>query len=551
MAYSEQTMEASMTIGLNGVPSLIAQYGHEITANVLGSGTTYAAWEDATILAKVDSCGPLGAGFYGTTINQECFRPARVVQGVTVWKIEKPANSNEAYLRMYDDSNNLHYECNIPFEWSSYNRTQLDFYVDDDWSLNQWNDTGVYLQFACNPNDPNWHYSLCWIAHPTPLAMDKFDYSEKVNYVNGMGANSLTAIGSVIGDDQSRMGFDDYIDALFNGVYTNDGKIAPTGGAGGGGGSFDRPDYEVGVPDVIQFSITDTGMISLWAPTSAQLQTLGNFLWSNSFYDTIIKNFQSPFENIITLQLVPLSRSQLTTQAGEIKIGNIPTGVNSAEVTKQFYKVSCGTLRIPEVYHSFADYSPYTPALGLYLPYCGIIQLQPDEVISGRIKVDYQVDIFSGTCCAYVSTNTNGVWHVIQQRAGNCSVQFPITGANFASVYIGAVNSISSLASGNLVGALGQAANIKPEYGRSGGITSTAGLMGVQYPYLIIEKPNYIIANNFRDVKGYTSNLAITIKNASGFLQATADNSELSGINRATSDELNMIRQMLADGIYI
>lgn len=550
MAYSDQTMEASMTMGIPGTPALMPQYGHSITAEVLGTGTTYAAWEDATILAKIPSCGALGANFYASTIDNVIFTPSRVVQGVTVWKIEKPANSWESYFRMYDENNNIHYECTVNFEWSSYNRTQLDFYVDNDWSLNLWNDTGVYLQFACDPTDPNWHYSICWIAHPTPLTQDKFKYSEKVNYVNGMGANSLTAIGGVTGDNPT-MGFDDYIDALFNGVYTNAGQVAPTGGAaGGGGGSFDRPDYEVGVPDTIQFSITDTGMVSLWAPTTAQLQTLGTYLWSSSFFDNIIKNFQSPFDNIITLQLVPLSRSQLSTQAGEIKIGNIATGVNSVEVTKQFYKVSCGTLRIPEVYHSFADYSPYTPALGLYLPYCGIIQLQPDEVVSGRIKVDYQIDIFSGTCCAYVSTNTNGVWHVIQQRAGNCSVQFPITGANFASVYIGAVNSIASLANGNLVGAMGQAANIKPEYGRSGGITSTAGLMGVQYPYLIIEKPNYIIADTFKDVKGYTSNLTVTISSCSGFLQATADNSELNSIG-CTEEERDYIRRMLEEGIYL
>ena len=75
--------------------------------------------------------------------------------------------------------------------------------------------------------------------------------------------------------------------------------------------------------------------------------------------------------------------------------------------------------------------------------------------------------------------------------------------------------------------------------------------MGTQYPYLIFTTPQYIMADNFRDVKGYTSNLKCHVGSCSGYFQATADNSELSGISRATSDELNMIRQMLADGIYI
>ena len=62
--------------------------------------------------------------------------------------------------------------------------------------------------------------------------------------------------------------------------------------------------------------------------------------------------------------------------------------------------------------------------------------------------------------------------------------------------------------------------------------------MGIQKPYLIFSEPKYITASNYRDVKGYTSNLTVKIGSQSGFLQATADNSELSGIG-CTVDELD------------
>lgn len=97
---------------------------------------------------------------------------------------------------------------------------------------------------------------------------------------------------------------------------------------------------------------------------------------------------------------------------------------------------------------------------------------------------------------------------------------------------------------------MSSASNVKPQYQRSGGVTSVAGLMGVRIPYLIISTPKYIMADNFRDIKGYTSNLKVTVKNESGYLQATADNSELSSIP-CTDEERDIIRKLLADGIYL
>ena len=103
---------------------------------------------------------------------------------------------------------------------------------------------------------------------------------------------------------------------------------------------------------------------------------------------------------------------------------------------------------------------------------------------------------------------------------------------------------------GGALNAGAQLMNVKPEYMRGGSVGSTAGLLGTQYPYLIFSTPQYIMAENFRDIKGYTSNLKCHVGSCSGFFQASADNSELSGIG-CTAEELDIIRNMLADGIYI
>ena len=96
------------------------------------------------------------------------------------------------------------------------------------------------------------------------------------------------------------------------------------------------------------------------------------------------------------------------------------------------------------------------------------------------------------------------------------------------SVYRGLLGAAASVAAGSPVAAASQLMNTKPEYKRSGNVSSTAGMLGTQYPYLIFTTPQYIMAENFREVKGYTSNLKVRVGDQNGYLQATADNSELS-----------------------
>jgi PPE-repeat protein len=245
-----------------------------------------------------------------------------------------------------------------------------------------------------------------------------------------------------------------------------------------------------------------------------------------------------------------------------IKIGNVDTGLQGDKLSTSYFEIDCGVKYVEEFFKTFADYAPYTK-IHIFIPYCGIFELNPDDVLSssgGGVKVVYHIDVFSGSCVAFVQCNSGGKWHVLQQHAGNISAQFPITGANFASVYIGAINAIGSVAGGIASGGMGvlsggisgasQISNIKPEYQRSGGVTSVSGIMGIQYPYLIYSTPQYIVADNFRDVKGHVSNLKCTVSSCTGFLQATADNSELSGIG-CTAYELDLIRGLLAEGIYV
>lgn len=341
---------------------------------------------------------------------------------------------------------------------------------------------------------------------------------------------------------------------------------APTGDEDGGGGLFDYPYTPIGEPTLPTVSICDTGMISLYTVSPSDMYQLAQKLWSQNFFDTIIKNFQSPMDNIVSLHVVPFNVYAATQR--NITIGNYDTEIPSNMLTTTYFDIDCGIIELTGAYKTFADYAPFTD-LALYLPYIGIVPISPDDIMNGAINVKYHIDVFSGACVAFVMSLIRGQWTVLNQYEGNILTQFPITGADYTNVYVGAmqvantaiqtgmqvatapsaVNSVSAATNGITQG-ISQAMQAKPTFQRSGNITSAAGLMGVQTPYLIITKPNYIQAKDFRAMKGYVSNLSCTIGEESGFISASVNNEQLTSIN-ATQDEKNMLRQLLAEGVYI
>lgn len=535
MAYSSDTYYTWIAQGKSGYSAAPVTYStvtdvnnplSERTVGMIDNFSTIHEWNDY-------------ASYYADTTT----RITIPLSGGDISKLVLQNRGNDTvWVEVYDLDNNRVSSKEFGFGVSAfeYNRwcTHTEEGVTTQWPLQ------LCIQAIPGTAPPGGiHFSFA--GEVTPFSLVEWD---------GFWTNHVSLYGASGGDRELQL-----FDELLDGHYLDSEGIAPTGGTGGGGGYFSRPDEVVGVPSLPTVSVCDTGFVSLYKVTTGEMQALATYMWDPTFYNSIVKNFQSPMENIITLQVVPFNP---TGDVGNIIIGNLDTGISSTKLNTTYFHISCGQKNVQEFYRSFADYSPYTPQIGLFLPFIGQVSLSPDDCMNGSIKIDYNIDVFSGSCVAFVSCNTNGVWHVLQQHQGTITSPFPLSGQNYTPVYSGILSAAASVMSGGgggnaasvMGGALNAGAhlmNIKPDYLRGGSVGSTAGLLGTQYPYLIFTTPQYIMAENFRDVKGYTSNLKCTVSSCSGFFQATADNSELSGISNATADELEMIRSLLADGIYV
>ena len=338
-----------------------------------------------------------------------------------------------------------------------------------------------------------------------------------------------------------------------------------TSGPGGGDGDYGDPDDvdPTSVPDLPTVSASSTGFITIYNPTQANLSALGSYLWSSAFdLDTFKKMYADPMECIISLGIVPCLPNSGGTR--NIYFGNIDTGINCSFLSTQYAKVDCGSVNITKYVGSFMDYSPYVK-VNLFLPYIGFIHLGTDDIMGGSINVTYHVDVLSGDCIAFITHSSKGV---LYSYTGNCLTNVPVTAANYASSlrnYYEAVMGIipstangamsggaAGAAAGAMSGALSAASNIvlntKPDFQRSGSLGGSSGIMGVQKPFIIIERPNISVPNKVQHYMGQTSNMTASLGGLSGMTIVEAVH--LEGIPCTTS-ELAEIESILHQGVIL
>lgn len=329
------------------------------------------------------------------------------------------------------------------------------------------------------------------------------------------------------------------------------GETGPDGDPGGGDGFFHRNDIDIPFSNLPSISVTDTGFVALYKMSAAQLQALAVDLWDDNFFQSLSKNFADPFQNIISLGILPYEPLGSATQ---VVIGNYTCPTSGDKLSSNYFEINCGSISVKEYFAHFGDYET---RIQLMIPYCGDIMINPSEVMGGTIELKYLFDIFSGACLAQVLCYSGGARHVLYQKEGNIRTELPVSGANYAEYYKGLISGLTqigvSAASGNIGGLASGVTEImfsKPSYQRAGNIGGPAGLMGIQYPYLIFTTPNYFGGKSIGEECGYISNLPCKIGDQEGFLQSEVDFEKLSGID-APIDVLRRIKEALAEGIVI
>lgn len=384
------------------------------------------------------------------------------------------------------------------------------------------------------------------------------------NYLVNAGSSLVRAISSQAGNMSSDMA------QWFNGIPNTDpdepeepeDPYDPAGDTGGddtpgdgGDGDFNDDTDPIPIPDVpdeTDVSASNSRFITLFAPTTAQLNDLANYMWSSSFdLDTFKLLFANPMDCILGLSTIPFTPT--TNGSGTVTVGNISTGVTMTKC-KQYKEVDCGTINVKKYWGAYLDYAPFTKA-EIYLPFIGMRPLSVDDIMGKSVHVVYHIDVLSGACVAYIKCGNSVLYNFV----GQCSQSIPVTSNDFTNVVNGALGIAGAIgsvvasggasapyAAGTLVSSAINA--LKPNIERSGGLAGGASMMEIRKPYLVLTRPKQALAKNQSKYMGLPTWITRTLSSVSGFTRVEHVKLEKT---HATEEEQKEIIALLKEGVFL
>lgn len=328
---------------------------------------------------------------------------------------------------------------------------------------------------------------------------------------------------------------------------------------------------DVPVPGLPGTTATNSGIVGLFNPTTQEMQALANYMWTNipdtgatveqalnEITQALKRSISNPLDYILGLNIIP-SQGLTLGASQNIRFGFTNSGVSMRRLGSQYFVVNCGSLSFNAICgDTFLDYAPYSK-FSIYLPYIGVKDVDANDFVGHTIQVIYHGDVVTGGITAYILKDNS----VMYQYAGCCALSIPLSADGWGSTISGAVQIATSIvagavtggAAGAALGALKGASNVasnpsqlSPQVLRSGAVSGGAGLMGVQYPFIIREAVRFHKTDNFNTVAGYPSYYYKSLDKMRGF--TSCFEVHLHNIP-GTREEVDEIERLLKEGVIL
>ena len=350
---------------------------------------------------------------------------------------------------------------------------------------------------------------------------------------------------------------------------------AGSGGVNTSGGGYGTPATDTGdvdgesADDLNQLTAINSGLATLFNPTQAELAAFAEWLYTDitdSMADQLKKLQTNPLDYILFVSLCKFNPP--TSGRMEIGFAGFGSGVTAQKISNQFMEINCGTIDYAEQFSSFLDYHS---KVQIYLPFCGTHDLKVDDVMGSKIKVNYLIDLLSGSCIARVkitrairstAPQDSRVNDVIYEFQGNVYLTMPISSTDWRGTYQALVSLAGGIVQGAAsgggfgaaAGAVTGAANLimseKVSVSRSGQAGSAYGYMNNKKPYLILERPIQSVPTNWGGFEGYMSNNRAKVANLRGYTETDPDTLWADNMH-CTDAEAAEIRSLFTSGVYL
>lgn len=315
-----------------------------------------------------------------------------------------------------------------------------------------------------------------------------------------------------------------------------------------GGGYADLVDFsETDVVDISDFNNIDqdtnlifdySSFIKHYILTESQMANVASTFFLPNFWTALNNKFQGlsdPMSFIISAVELPFGYSDTpdTFHLGGVSLLNPDdSGVGCYSTKARYINFGAGSRTIKEVWGSARDYSDIQ--VQLFLPYCGVKELDPDLIVNHTVTLACNVDMLTGDLVWLVQTSNAGLSGTYFQQqtipyrfTGNCGKQVPLGRFDNSNAILGMMGMLA----GSVVGGVGAAAGavgpavavgegtaamgagasvsgaasaatgatsflangMNARANTSSGVSGSFGSMDVKYPYLVVKRsvPKY------------------------------------------------------------
>lgn len=349
------------------------------------------------------------------------------------------------------------------------------------------------------------------------------------------------------------------------------GPAAPGTNPGYEGDHITQP----GAPDETHASAIGAGFLTCYKIDENNLAKVGADLYGETLLNIIRSISVNPLDFIVSLMVFPAPPADVKA-ADYVKLGgwrckvppvpadpenNLGIEAQGYPLAKQFRVINFGTLNVYENWGNFLDYQTQ---IELYLPFIGVVQIDPAECMNGTINVQYTIDYFTGMCVANVLCSKPGfelpngqiIPNVEAQHSyqGNCAIQIPLSAINYGSMIGSLINSCTQAITNPAMGVVGAAetalnGGFSPNVTSKGNLVANSGYCSVLYPYIRLTRPITAEPDSYQETIGYPSYINTKLGECEGL--CICDEINVEGITGATANEKLRIQQLCKEGVFV
>lgn len=192
------------------------------------------------------------------------------------------------------------------------------------------------------------------------------------------------------------------------------------------------------------------GFLKIYACTKAELDHLqawmsGGPAGTGGTNPTTIQPNMAPMQQMVGLTGFPIivepesSLYSTTFTFTDADNAAVNTGwtTQKAQLSAEEFYTGVLTVKTWEKDDNDVPWMDYSATVECYVPFCGVVGLDPQVVMGNNLKVRMWVDYITGDCSSYIECNSDGLWHPVAYMTG----------------HVGASEAMSAAAYGQLMGA--------------------------------------------------------------------------------------------------